>query len=253
VKRKLTAGITSVSLPIEVGDTTSTTAGGLSGLVFNTAGLVAEYRRQGQSSWTAITLVAGTLGTFVSGGFIADGALAGAYEFCPPNAALASGARWVAIRLRGATNMVPVLIEIELDAVDYQDNAGFGLSRLDAAMTTRMATFTLPTNFSVLSINDAGLLGGVAGNVTVGSLSDAALRSFWTRNASTSIPISDIVEGSVVDAVYTVVNLDTVAIYNVVLATAASIAAGIDVNLNDAEHDLLVRAARPRGGGMVGR
>lgn len=133
MKRKCLAGITSVALPIFVQDTTSTTGGGLGSLVFNTAGLVAEYRRQGQSTWTAITLVAGTLGTYLSGSFILDGALTGAYEFCPPDAAFSSGARWVNIRLRGAANMLPVLIEIELDAVNYQDATRFGLSALPNA------------------------------------------------------------------------------------------------------------------------
>jgi hypothetical protein len=33
--------------------------------------------------------------------------------------------------------MLPVLIEIELDAVDYQDAAGFGLSRIDATIASR--------------------------------------------------------------------------------------------------------------------
>lgn len=128
MKRKFFAGTTSVALPIFALDATAAGPNnGLAGLVYNTASLVAEYRRQGQSSWTAITLVAGTLGTYTSGGIVADGALAGAYEFCPPDAAFAAGARWVAIRLRGAANMGAVLIECELDAVNYQDAFGFGL------------------------------------------------------------------------------------------------------------------------------
>lgn len=119
MKRKLTAGQTSVSLPIFIQDTASTTGGGLSGLTSATSGLVAEYRRRGSSAWTAITLTSKTLGTWTSGGFVADGALSGAYELDVPDAAVASGARWVAIRLRGAANMLPCLIEIELDAFDY--------------------------------------------------------------------------------------------------------------------------------------
>lgn len=120
MKRKLTAGQTSVSVPIFIQDTSSTTGGGLSGLTSATSGLVAEYRRRGQSAWTAITLTSKTLGTWTSGGFVADGALAGAYELDLPDAVCASGARWVAVRLRGAANMLPCLIEIELDAFDYQ-------------------------------------------------------------------------------------------------------------------------------------
>lgn len=137
MKRKLSAGLTSVTLPIFVQDTSSTSGGGLSSLTSATAGLVAEYRRQGQATWTAITLGAGTLGTWSSGGFVADGALGGAYEIGLPDAVTATNARWAVVRLRGAANMLPVLIEIELDAVNYQDATGFGLSRLDAAISTR--------------------------------------------------------------------------------------------------------------------
>jgi len=131
MKRKILAGTTSLSLGIFVAATNSTTGGGLSGLVFDTASLVAEYRRAGQATWTAITLVTGkTLGTFLSSGFIADGALTGAYEVDVPNAAVAAGARFVLIRLHGAANMLPVLIEIELDAIDYQDGVRGGLTAL---------------------------------------------------------------------------------------------------------------------------
>jgi hypothetical protein len=137
VKRKSHAGITSMMLPIFVQDTTSATGAGLGSLTSATSGLVGEYRRQGQSSWTAITLAAGTLGTWSSGGWVADGALAGAYEVGVPDAAVASGARWVSVRYRGAANMLPVLIELELDAVDYQDGTAFGLANLDATVSSR--------------------------------------------------------------------------------------------------------------------
>jgi hypothetical protein len=53
-------------------------------------------------------------------------------------------------------------------APDYQDATAFGLSRLDAAITSRMATFTLPTNFSALAIDGSG-------RVTVGSIVNGAI------------------------------------------------------------------------------
>ncbi len=141
MKRKLTAGQTAVSLPIFVQDTSSTTGGGLSGLTPATSGLVAEYRRRGQSSWTAITLASKTLGTWTSGGIVADGSLAGAYELDLPDAVCASGARWVAVRLRGAANMLPCLIEIELDVVDYS-TPRMGAAAAGDAMTLDSATLT---------------------------------------------------------------------------------------------------------------
>lgn len=166
MKRKSTAGQTGVTLPIYVFDSNGA---GLSGLVYNTANLVAEYRREGQSAWTAITLVAGTLGTWTAGGIVADGALGGAYEFCPPDAAFAFGAavRWVQIRLRGAATMKPVLMEFELDAVNYRDATGFGLANLDATIGSRLPTASYTTPPSVVAIRtdldaNSTMLGAIA-------------------------------------------------------------------------------------------
>lgn len=115
------AGSTSVTLPIFVQDTSSGTGAGLGSLVFNTASLAAKYRREGDSAWTTITLVTATLGTFTSGGFVTDGGpVTGGYEVGVPNAAVAAGAKWVELEYYGAANMLPVLVEIELDAIDYQ-------------------------------------------------------------------------------------------------------------------------------------
>jgi hypothetical protein len=111
---------------------------------------VLEYRRQNQSTWTSVTAVSKTLGTYVSGGIVASGALAGRYEVDFPDAAFASaaGVEWVELCVRGVANMLPVLIEIELDAVDYQDAAAFGLSRIDATIGSRA------TQASVDAIDD---------------------------------------------------------------------------------------------------
>jgi flagellar hook-associated protein FlgK len=51
-----------------------------------------EYRRQNQSTWTSVTPQSGkTLGTYFSGGIVADGSLDGAYEVDFPDAAFADG------------------------------------------------------------------------------------------------------------------------------------------------------------------
>jgi hypothetical protein len=108
---------------------------------------VLEYRRQNQSTWTSVTPVSKTLGTYVSGGIVASGALAGRYEVDFPDAAFASaaGVEWVELCVRGVANMLPVLIEIELDAVDYQDAAAFGLSRIDATIGSRATQTSVDT------------------------------------------------------------------------------------------------------------
>jgi hypothetical protein len=165
-KQKTTRAKTSRSLVVFIADTSSTTGGGLSGVTSASSGLVLEYRRQNQSTWTSVTPVAKTLGTYVSGGIVADGGLAGAYEVDFPDAAFASaaGVEWVALRIRGVANMLPVLIEIELDAVDYQDAAAFGLSWLDAAVSSR-ATPTNITSATGVTLTPGTGLGAQNGSV----------------------------------------------------------------------------------------
>jgi hypothetical protein len=156
-RRKQGAGITGVSIPVSVKDTSSTTGAGLS-LAFNTAGLVAEFRRQGSATWTAITLVAGTLGTWSSGGFSADTGITGDYELSIPDAAFVAGAKWVIIRLRGAANMLPVRIEYELDLLNYQDGVRAGLTALPAVNTPGAgALLTSGTGTGQLNV-----IGGIA-------------------------------------------------------------------------------------------
>lgn len=90
---------------------------GKTGLVFNSAGLTAYYKRDVGTASVSITLVTCTLGTFSSGGFKEVDAtnMPGWYEFHPPDAALASGAKSVAIAIKGATDMLPCSITIDLD------------------------------------------------------------------------------------------------------------------------------------------
>jgi len=173
VKRKIYGGTTSLMLSIFVRDSSSTTGAGLASLVYNTSGLVGEYRRAGSSSWTSITLATATLGTFTSGGWIADGSLTGAYEVGVPNAAIASGVGVVYVRYYGATNMTPILIEIELDVVNYQDGVHFGLTALPNAAAA--ASGGLPT------------IGSGAGQITLASGNVSIAQSFPTNFASMAI------------------------------------------------------------------
>lgn len=135
MKLKIKGGTVSRIARVFIQDATSTSGAGLTGLTFSTSGLKWYYSRVGDSGSTALTPVTATVGTFASAGFVAvDGTnLPGVYEIGLPNAALASGASAVHLMLYGAANMVPVPIEIELDAVDYQNAVTYGLSSLPNA------------------------------------------------------------------------------------------------------------------------
>lgn len=101
---------------------------GLGSLVFNSAGLIAYYHREGANASVQIPLITSTLGTWASGGFVQvdNTNMVGMYQLGIPNAALASGAGWVKIILAGASTMVPTVLTIELTAINIL-SADFGL------------------------------------------------------------------------------------------------------------------------------
>jgi len=124
-KLTVKAGSTSKRIAIFVTDASSTVGAGLSGLVFNSLGLTAYYWREdaGDVGGTAISLVTATRGSYTSSGFIEKDAtnLPGCYEVGVPNAVFAAGAAWAVLVIKGASNMVPVTIEIELETSKAAD------------------------------------------------------------------------------------------------------------------------------------
>lgn len=157
-KHLVTKGNTSRTEYVLIQDSSSSVGAGLTGLAFNTASLVAYYVRP-LGNATSITLATQTVtGAWSSGGFVevSSANMPGLYRFDIPDAIFASGVDKAIVMLKGATNMAPVTLEYELTGADLQDATGLGLSRIDAAITTRQATVTFPTNFSSLSINGSG-------------------------------------------------------------------------------------------------
>jgi hypothetical protein len=130
-------GDTSNILQVFIQDSSSSTGAGLTGLVFNSSGLTAYYHKDTDTTATAITLVTMTVGTFTSSGFKEIDAtnMPGWYQFCPPDAALsASGTpHSVGFHLKGATNMAPLAIEVQLIAADVEDTVRLGLTALPNA------------------------------------------------------------------------------------------------------------------------
>ena len=229
---KRTRGKTQFSTPFFFADTSSTTGDGLSGVTSASSGLVMEYRRQGQSSWASVTpQPLKTLGGYLSGGIAADTGLAGAYEVDFPDAAFASaaGVEWVQLRVRGVTNMLATISVIELDAVDYQDAAAFGLSRIDQTIGSRATQTSVdtlagyvdtevaaikaktdlisafPSNFNVLSIDANGkvFLQPVQTGVTIPTVQTVATVEELGVNALTANGAGDAIPGYVWDEVLT--------------------------------------------------
>jgi len=118
MKLSVKKGTTSKTIAVFIPDSSQTDGRGLTGLAYNSAGLVASYWRPGGSR-TAITLatLASVTAAYSSGGFIEIDAtnMKGWYRLDLPDAVLATGADVAGVHLQGATNMAPVPLEIQLD------------------------------------------------------------------------------------------------------------------------------------------
>jgi hypothetical protein len=115
VKLAIKKGTTSKRVMVFIQDSASTTGAGKTGLT--SASVTCYYWREdaGDVGATAVSLVAGTRGTWTSGGFVEKDAtnMPGFYELGIPNAALATGADWVGMQIKG-TGIAPLPIEIQL-------------------------------------------------------------------------------------------------------------------------------------------
>lgn len=134
-KQVVKKGDTSRIEYIFIQDSSSTVGAGLTGLVFNSASLVASYNRT-QGVRVAVTLATQTVtGAFSSGGFVEVDAtnMPGLYRFDPPDAAFATGVDKTVFQLKGAANMAPVNLEYQLVDYDPEDAVRLGLTAMPNA------------------------------------------------------------------------------------------------------------------------
>lgn len=152
MKQLIQVGTTSKRMVVKVYDSSSTTGAALTGLAYNSAGLAWYYWREdtGNAGGTSVTLASSTRGTWTSGAFKEIDAtnMPGYYEIGIPDAALASGSKWVVMSIRGATNMLAVDIEIELVAFDPFDAVRLGLTALPNANAGASGGLATATNSS---------------------------------------------------------------------------------------------------------
>jgi len=116
-KKRIKAGSVNVTVYINILDSSVTDGSGLTGLVFNSAGLQASYVRN-QAAASTITLATQTAaGAHSDGGFVEVDASGspGLYRLDLPDAAVASGVNSVVVSVNGATDAVPIYLELQLD------------------------------------------------------------------------------------------------------------------------------------------
>lgn len=221
-KISIKAGSTSKLLNLFIQDSSSTVGAGLGSLAYNTASLTAYYFREGAASAVAITLATMTLGTWATGGFVVvDGTnMLGAYQLALPDAAVAAGAKSVMVYLKGAANMAPLVLEIELTAVDNQSAGSFITAVNGVAQTgdsyTRLgapAGASVSADVAAVQAKTANLPAAPASttNITAGTITTvtnltnaatagdltATMKTSVTTAATAATPIAASVTGAV--------------------------------------------------------
>lgn len=113
------AGATSQTIDVFIPDSSSSTGAGLTGLVYNTSGLTAYYRKGATGTATVLSLATQTVGgAWSSGGFVEIDAtnMPGVYRLDLPDAVIDT-AGLVHLYLQGAANMAPTLVRIDCRGV----------------------------------------------------------------------------------------------------------------------------------------
>ncbi len=122
-KLTLKKAATDVTVYLFAQDSSKTTGVGLTGLAYNTASLTAYYVRP-LGSASAITLATQTVtGAHSDGGFVEIDAtnMPGVYRLDLPDAVCATGVPSAVVMLKGATNLAPIVLEIQLTDFDLND------------------------------------------------------------------------------------------------------------------------------------
>jgi hypothetical protein len=237
------AGLTSQSIDVFLQDSSSTTGGGLSGLVYNTAGLKAYYRKGATGSATAITLATQTVGgAYSSGGFVEIDAtnMKGTYRLDLPNA-MVDTEGFVTLYIYGATNLVPTVLRIDCRPlpVDVKKAAGtaWGSGAITAASIAASAlngkgdwnvgktgyslTQSFPTNFASMAITAGGA-------VTAGTVSDKTGYSL-TQAFPSNFSAMSITVGGVIKADLDTIKTQTVTCAGGVTIPAATLASTTNI------------------------
>lgn len=184
MKRNIKVGSTDVTLYLFIQDSSVSTGAGLTGLAFNTSGLTCYYVRPLVAA-SAITLATQTAtGAHTDGGFVEVDAtnMPGWYRLDLPDAVCAAGKTMAGIQLKGASNMAPCNIELQLVAYNPDDAVRLGLTalpnaaadaagglpvsdaggldldaRLDVAVSSRLAPTTAGRTLDVTTGGAAGI------------------------------------------------------------------------------------------------
>lgn len=158
MRKPITAGATDQTIDIFIPDSSSTTGGGLTGLVFNSSGLTCYYRKGATGTATALTLATQTVGGAHSdGGFVEVDAtnMPGIYRLDLSDTMVSSAGNST-IYLQGATNMAPVMIEqpvgFDVQVSTNNDKTGYSISGTKTTLDALNDITTADVNGEVVDV-----------------------------------------------------------------------------------------------------
>lgn len=253
-KISVLGGATSITLPIFIQASTSTTGLGLTGLAGTSTGLTAMYYR-GTGTGVPITLTTSSLNAaYTSGLFVEVDStrMPGFYRFDPPDAAFAVGPRSCAIMLQGAGNMAPLPMEVELTAWNNQDGVAGGIQNIGTAGTLGKINNVLGTATVILA---SGVhTGAIVPQVQTASLAMTVSTASVALTANTvgtasGVPAVVLAAGTHAGAVIPIVQTASLVLTANVVGTAALVTAFS--TSNDGRMANLDAAVSSRGTGMA--
>lgn len=117
-KLSVKPGSTDQIVLVFIQDSSSAAGAGLTGLAYDTANLVCYYARPGAAAAQLALATQTVTGAHSDGGFVEVDAtnMPGVYRLDLSDAVVAAGVRSTVVMLKGAANMVPCPLEIDLDA-----------------------------------------------------------------------------------------------------------------------------------------
>lgn len=195
-KREILAGATDQTIDVFIMNNTSSTGSGLTGLVFNSAGLTCYYRKGATGTMISLSLVTQTVsGTHTDGGFaeIDVTNAPGMYRLDLSDTVVAAKP-YVTVFIKGAANMAPLPVELQIVGYDPFDGTRLGLTALpNAAAAASGGLFIRGTGAGAINQTANGMV-----DVNVVRVSDDAtaadnLEAILDGTGGTNLTVADLV------------------------------------------------------------
>lgn len=230
-KRQIVQGSTDVTIDVFIQDSSVTTGAGKTGLAYNTGSLVCYYREGATDTAHALSLVTQTVGgAHTDGGFVEIDAtnMPGLYRLDLSDTIVSGTNPYVIVMLKGAANMAPCVVEIELVKVDMFDNVRAGLTALpNAAAAATGGLFVRGTGAGAINQATNGMI-----DVNLVRIADAAVSTSTAQLGVNAVQAGGTAWES---GAVTAGSIATGAITNAKFAAGAIDAAAIATNAIDAD------------------